>query len=77
MENNHVKGGRKAAAKLLEKDPEHFSKLGKKAQEAYMELPPSLRKPRGFAYLKLHNPQRLKELGSKGGKISQSKVDYQ
>lgn len=55
-------GARKAADKLLAKDPDHYRKLAKKAHAAYLAQHPDDRKPRGFG--------KSKQLASEAGKKS-------
>lgn len=56
-------GGLKAAAKIKELHGEdHYKNIG--------QIGGKNGHTGGFAYLKEHNPERLKELSSKGGQIS-------
>lgn len=59
-------GGMKAKAKNLAKDPNFYSKIGKKGADAYMQQPKSERLPRGFAA----DPAAAKIHGAKGGSVS-------
>ena len=56
-------GGRKAAQKLLEKNPNHYAEIAHKAQEAWRN---NGRRPRGFA----SDPQRASRAGKVGGLVS-------
>lgn len=56
-------GGLKAKEKNLAKDPDFYSKIGKKSQAAWEE---NGRRPRGFAF----NRDLARLAGAKGGRAS-------
>lgn len=66
--------GLKAAAKNRARDPDYYVKLGQRSAEAYKALPLEQRKPRGLAYVKLHDPKRFLEISARGGKASAGKA---
>ncbi len=47
---NTPEGRIKAKQTLLAKDPNYYSKMGKKGADAYISKPEEERKPRGFEY---------------------------
>lgn len=62
-----VSGGKAAAKKNLENDPDFYRKIAKKAQESYKKKQAlGIAKPRGFAA----NRELARSAGAKGGTIS-------
>jgi len=57
-------GARKAVAKILARDPDHFKKLGRIGGKTPKTA------PAGFAYVRDTDPEKFREISAKGGFIS-------